>query len=248
MSIYDLPPVYDVIMGPGPCEPFYREQARRSGGPILELACGTGRLTIPVAEERDDVTGLDISPSMLASARGKANEAGVSIQFVKGDMRSFSFERRFGMVFVSCNSLAHLLRAEDMQSCLRAIRTHLLPEGIFVFDIVNPDIVTLGRSFADPVEQDCEMSADEGGGEDLTIRERLTYDPVAQIRTAHWRLLRAGHPDRDLSPLHLRQIFPQELPMLLNAAGLRLDERFGDFEGGRFTAESANQVCVARPV
>ncbi len=77
-SLYDLAEVYDAILPPGPCEPFYREEARRAGGPVLELACGTGRLTVPLAQDGHEVVGLDASTAMLARAREKAAGAGVT--------------------------------------------------------------------------------------------------------------------------------------------------------------------------
>ncbi len=65
VSLYDVPPLYDLVIRPGPCETYYRELARRVGGPVLELACGTGRLTIPIAADGHEVVGLDASPAML---------------------------------------------------------------------------------------------------------------------------------------------------------------------------------------
>jgi SAM-dependent methyltransferase len=75
VALYDEPALYDLVVTPGPCEAFYRELARRTDGPVLELACGTGRLTVPLARDGQEVVGLDASPAMLRAARAKA-EAG----------------------------------------------------------------------------------------------------------------------------------------------------------------------------
>ncbi len=75
-SLYDVADLYDAIVPPGPCEAFYRQEARARGGPVLELACGTGRLTLPLARDGHDVVGLDASEAMLAGARRKAAQAG----------------------------------------------------------------------------------------------------------------------------------------------------------------------------
>ena len=86
--------LYDLAFGPGPCEPFYREEARRAAGPVLELACGTGRLTVPIARDGHEIVGLDASPTMLEAARSKAKQAGVrGATFVRADMRSFALGR-----------------------------------------------------------------------------------------------------------------------------------------------------------
>ena len=71
LALYDVPKLYDLAFGPGPCEPFYREEACRAAGPVLELACGTGRLTVPIAHDGHEIVGLDASPTMLKAARSK---------------------------------------------------------------------------------------------------------------------------------------------------------------------------------
>jgi ubiquinone/menaquinone biosynthesis C-methylase UbiE len=85
--------------------PFYMEEAGRAGGPVLELACGTGRLTIPIAQVGVDIGGLDQCPSMLARARAKASAAGIAIPFVESDCRNFSLERKFALIFMAFNSM-----------------------------------------------------------------------------------------------------------------------------------------------
>src|SRR5215204_5377235 len=86
-TLYDNPILYDCMVRPGPCEAFYRDLARRTGGPILELACGTGRLTVPLASDGHEVVGLDASPAMLRAARDKADAEDLGITFVQADMR-----------------------------------------------------------------------------------------------------------------------------------------------------------------
>ena len=89
LSLYDDPILYDRVVRPGPCEAFYRDLARQTGGPILELACGTGRLTLPLARDGHEVVGLDASPAMLQATQDKADAEGVEIAFVQQDMRAF---------------------------------------------------------------------------------------------------------------------------------------------------------------
>src|SRR5580765_803820 len=108
LSLYDDPILYDHVVRPGPCEAFYRDLARKTGGPILELACGTGRLTIPLARDGYEIVGLDASPAMLRVTQAKADAEDVEITLAYGDMRSFDLGRRFPLVILCCNSLAHL--------------------------------------------------------------------------------------------------------------------------------------------
>lgn len=240
-SIYDLPQIYEIVMPPGPCEAFYRAEAQRAPGPVLELACGTGRLTVPLAVAGVDMVGVDGSPSMLALARRKAAAAGAGgAAFVEADMRSFSLRRRFGLVMVSCNSLAHLTTRDALMACLRRVARHLRPGGLLAFDVVNPRIELLARPVGEV--RTIPTRADDG----IVIEETARYDPVRQVRTAWWRVRRADAPARPLAALELRQIFPQELPLLVEAAGFRLVARYGDFDRGPFTSDSANQVCLAQ--
>ena len=240
LALYEAPELYDLAFGPGPCEPFYREEARRAAGPVLELACGTGRLTVPIARDGHEIVGLDASPTMLEAARSKATKAGVrGATFVRADMRSFALEGRFALVIVSCNSLAHLTTNDDLRACFSRIREHLRPGATVAFDIVNPNVTSLARSASEVVCLDT-VFASQG----ITVRETTNYDPVTQIRTANWRVRQGEQPARTLAPLSLRQIFPQELLLLLEVAGLKLVARYGDFDRGPFSGESPNQLCL----
>ena len=106
---------------------------------MLELACGTGRLTPPLAGDGHEVVGLDASRPMLDAAKRKALRAGVEARFVLGDMHDFDLGQRFGLLVVSCNSLAHLTDAADLRCSLGAVRRHLLPGGVLAFDVVLPN-------------------------------------------------------------------------------------------------------------
>jgi SAM-dependent methyltransferase len=241
-SLYDLADLYDAIVPPGPCEAFYREEARRWGGPVLELACGTGRLTLPLAGDGHEVLGLDASPAMLAAARRKAARAGVRATFVQGDMRSFDLGRRFGLVIVSCNSLAHLTRSEDLRACLKAVRRHLAPKGRLAFDVVLPD----ARLLAQPEATSRRLDLGPNPASAIEAEEQAHYDPVGQVRVAQWRIRRVDGQEQVMAPLVLRQFFPQELPLLLETAGLELVARHGDFARNPLGPWSLNQICLAR--
>jgi SAM-dependent methyltransferase len=242
LALYDVPPLYDLIIQPGPCERFYRDLANRVGGPILELACGTGRLTIPLALDGHEIVGLDASHAMLRSARGKANAEGVEITFVHDDMRSFELDRRFALVIISCNSLAHLTTNEELKSCLHTVARHLDSGGLLAFDIVNPNLRELLR----PQTQSVRLDVGRNPSAAVAVEEVATYDPVQQIRVAQWRILDKTDCSREIAPLRLRVLYPQELPLLLNAAGFELAARYGDFNGNPLSSQSLNQICLAR--
>ncbi len=240
LALYDVPKLYDLAFGPGPCEPFYREEARRAAGSILELACGTGRLTIPIARDGHEIVGLDASLVMLEAARYKAKQAGIrGATFVRADMRFFALGSKFALIIVSCNSLADLTTNDDLKAGFSRIREHLRPGGTVAFDIVNPDVTSLARQASEVVCLDTVL-----GCREISVRETANYDPVTQIRTANWRVRHNGQPARTLSPHRQRLIFPQELLLLLETAGLKLVARYGDFDRGPFSGESLNQICL----
>lgn len=241
-SIYDRAELYDSIVPPGPCEAFYREEARRQRGGVLELACGTGRLTLPLALDGHDVVGLDLSRSMLAAAARKAAENGVQASFALGDMREFYLGRSFGLIIVSCNSLAHLIETEDLRSCLRSVRQHLAPGGVLAFDVVLPDPKLLGS----PDGRTRRLDLGPNPSSAIRAEEVAYYDPVEQVRISQWSIRQSDAQVQTLAPLVLRQFFPRELPLLLEAEGLRLHARYGDFARNPMTPGSLNQICLAR--
>ena len=120
----------------------YRGIAGETGGPILELCCGTGRVAIPLARDGHDVDGLDIMPSMLEALRGhvadEPREVQERIRVLAGDARSFKQDRSYALVIVAFNSLLCIPDFESQCAVLERIAAHLLPEGRLVLDVVNP--------------------------------------------------------------------------------------------------------------
>jgi SAM-dependent methyltransferase len=244
LDLYDDPLFYDRIVRPAAgSEAFYVDEAVRSGGPVLEFACGTGRLLIPIARAGLEVTGVDIMRGMLDRARAKAEEADVAINLVYGDMRGVHLGRRFAMIFLAYNSMLHLASLDDYRALLSSVRRHLTPDGVLVFDIFNPSIRLLARS---PDERTEVGRIDDPELGEVIVESTVEYDAETQVSRGGWHLSAPGRPNFKTIPLHIRSIFPQELPLLLGAGGFRLEERYGDFDRSRFTSESPRQVCVCR--
>jgi SAM-dependent methyltransferase len=117
---------------------FYVEEALRSGGPVLELGVGTGRIAVPVAAAGIEVVGIDTSAGMLEVARERAELAGVSVDLRHGDMRDPPVEGEFALVAIPFRSLLHMETEDDRRAALRAAARHLEPTGRFVFDVFTP--------------------------------------------------------------------------------------------------------------
>ena len=115
---------------------WYRKFAHRTGGPVLELACGTGRLLISIAKEGYEVFGIDLSTNMLRSARERVSQLPLEVQkrirLHNMDMSDFQLDREFGLIFIADNSFRQLKTKEQHLSCLRCVHHHLRPGGKFL--------------------------------------------------------------------------------------------------------------------
>lgn len=115
---------------------FYRDLAHETGGPILEIACGTGRVTLPIARMGYPITGLDIVPGMLAQARRKS--AGLPARWVEGDARSFDLGERFRLIYITGNAFQAFVTNAEQAVLLQCVYAHLADDGLFAFETRNP--------------------------------------------------------------------------------------------------------------
>jgi SAM-dependent methyltransferase len=242
-DFYDYPDLYDALLPVSAHVPFYVDIARQQAGAVLELACGTGLLTVPIAKRGRPTVGLDRSRAMLDAAKRRASADDVPVTFLQGDMRDFALRRDFSLIFVARNSLLHILSTVDLLAVLKAVRRHLAPDGIFAFDIFNPDVRLLARPAGQrfPV-----MEASTSGFGVLSVEATNGYDSATQVNRSTWYISLPERRDAWVVPMVLRSIFPQELPLLLSAAGLELISRFGDLARGPFGPGSRSQVCLCR--
>ncbi len=243
-SIYDHGLEYDALaIGHNAEEEadFYASCVPCSGM-VLELACGTGRLTLPLAERGFLVTGLDNSKAMLDTAKVKAAACGVSPAFLFGDMREFTLDALFDLVFLPNNSLGHLHTLADIQACFASVRRHLSPAGRFVLEMFNPSLPLLLRepNTHYPVAEYVRLD-----GKTATVTETVCYDAAAQILHADWHYQADGEP-ADVRALDLRLFFPQELDALLTLSGFVIEAKYGGFSKSPFSGASRRQVIVCR--
>ena len=247
IPLYRDGPHYDAMVGPLelPDVPFYVDEATRARGPVLELACGTGRLTIPVAQSGADIVGLDQSASMLAHARKKAADAGAEIEWIEADCRTFSLDRKFVLIFMAFNSMQHLHDQVSLAALFANVRKHLAPRGKFVFDVFNPSLAILTR---DPNVRhfDREYEDPHGRGK-ITLEMTAVYDDAAQVNRMKWYFSLPGQKDFQVEQLDVRCFFPQELDLIVRANGFDVDEKFGDFERKPFSSGQMKQILVCHP-
>lgn len=224
--------------------PFWLRQAARTGGPILELACGTGRITLPLAEKGYSITGLDISEGMLSHARAKAAAQGLTIDWALADCREFKLDKQFALIFFPFNSIAHLHDLESLHACFARVREHLAPGGRFVIDIFNPRLDYLTR---DPTQRFPVADYPDPDGQGwVTITETLAYDRASQIGHIKWYYSIGDRQDAVAHELNMRILFPQELDALLSCSGFALEAKYGDYDERPFDSDSPKQLPVCR--
>lgn len=228
---------------------FYADLAEERGGPVLELGCGTGRVSLALAERGVEVLGVDAMAPMLARAEERLAKRPARIRerlsFRRGDLRALRLKRRFPLVIAPFNVFMHLYTRRDVERALATVKRHLRRGGRFAFDVRMPDARELARD-PERVYKAGKVTRPETGRR-YHYRERFAYDPVDQIQTIEMAFVGDGDPlDFHMTPLTHRQFYPAELEALLHYNGFTLLERWGDFERGPLDEASESQVLLCR--
>jgi SAM-dependent methyltransferase len=226
-----------------PDGPFYLSLAQQVGGPVLELGCGTGRITIPLAQQGIDMTGLDIVPDMLVQARNKAGD--LAIQWIEADVRDFHLGRQYSLICAPGCVFEHLLVRTDQEAMLACVHEHLAPDGLFVIStrLPRPELMENTEE-----EQDW-FSYTDKSGRDVKVTGTDYYDPVRQIKheTAYRRWQdAAGKEVVKRARLALRLVYPQEMEALLHYNGFTVLQRYGDWDSGPLSDDSRVIIYVCR--
>jgi SAM-dependent methyltransferase len=231
---------------------FYRALAQEAGGSVLEIACGTGRVTIPIAKLGLSVTGLDIVPGMLAQARSKS--PGLSVRWVEGDARTFALHERFRLIFLTGNAFQAFVANTEQEALLQRVRAHLHDEGLFAFETRNPLLPNLKTraGFFPPLETDSQEkdgpSFNNANGYEVRVATTQVYDHVAQVLhlTSYKRWREGEEEHTKIARTALRYTFPQELAALLHYNGFRIIRQYGDWDLEPLSATSPSIISVCR--
>lgn len=249
--------LYDArgIGWPGELE-FYRGLAAAEGcvgfggASVLEVACGTGRVSLDLAAHGSDVTGLDRSSDMLDAARAKTD--GENPGWSIGDMRTFELKTRFGLVLVPGHSFQFMLTADDQVAALRRIHEHLRPGGLLCVHIDHPEAGWLGSLPAVAGEKEPGPPIVEtASGRSYRLACAWTYEPATQTAVAHqaWERLGPGDAviDRvEMPSMRLHVVGRVEMEHALVCAGFRVEALYGDFARGPFAHASTEMTWLAR--
>jgi len=216
--------------------PFFIERAQ--GGSVLELACGTGRVSLPLAESGARVHGLDLSPQMLCVFREKLSQAVPEVQervtITQGNMAAFALGETFSLVIIPFRSFQALTEEDDIANCLRCVKAHLAPGGRFIVNCFVPRMGMRKWGYPETVSWEREGVVCKSYGERVDPNRQIIY-PVMVYETGGERIE---------EPLTLRYWYPRQLRKRLRQAGFRIVERHGDFEGEAIKRHGGEQIYV----
>ena len=211
--------------------------------PIIELACGTGRLTIPMAKRGFQLIGVDLHEGMLERAKQKAKEHSVSIEFLKQDCTELAIPVKSELVFMTGNSFQHFLTNEAQDALLQSVRHHLVDDGLFIFDTRNPLLDELAA--IDEYEQ---TYSDKSGNQIIEFH-RDEYNSMTQILHCHTeRQIYQGDTliSKEQDGISLRYSFPLEMERMLKENGFEILQAYGDWDKNELNTKSISMVYVCK--
>jgi SAM-dependent methyltransferase len=216
---------------------FFVEAAKESGGPVLEVGCGTGRVLIPTARAGIEITGLDLSAHMLEVCRDRlkaeSEEVHSRIQLSEGDMRGFELGRSFRLVTLPFRPFQHLTSVEDQMACLGCLRRHLTTDGKLILDIFNPMLEALVRTnFGEEVSEEPEFSMPDGRKviRRHKIVSRDVPNQINHVELVHYVTHPDGRQERLVQAFPMRYLFRFEAEHLLARAGFTVEQLYADYD------------------
>ncbi|WP_017813064.1 class I SAM-dependent DNA methyltransferase [Paenibacillus shenyangensis] len=249
---YDQPQLYDEENGSYTEDiAFLRQLAEQVQGPIIDLACGTGRATIPLARAGYPMIGIDIHQGMLDQAKAKSavllKNHHHSIQWLKQDCTSFQLDQRSDFIFTVGNSFQHFLTNEEQDGLLHSVNHHLNPGGWFVFntrfpsaeELLQPETEEYWRSYTDTIT-----------GQQVDVYTISQYDPLEQIQ--HYQNIRRFRETIDHSAdertthIYLRYVYPQEMKRLLRSHGFEVVNCYEDWQKTPLCPTSEHMIYVCK--
>ena len=209
---------------------------------ILELCCGTGRLTLPIAKDGYNISGVDYTSSMLEQAKVKASEGGLEVEFIEADIRTLDLPEKYDLIFIPFNSIHHLYKNEDLFKAFNVVKNHLKEGGLFLLDCFNPNIQFIVEGEKEQKEIAEYTTKD---GREVLIKQTMRYENKTQINRIEWHYFINGEFN-SIQNLDMRVFFPQELDSYLEWIGFNIIHKFGGFEEEAFNDNSEKQIFVCQ--
>lgn len=218
---------------------------------VLELGCGSGRVLEAIAAHGVHATGLELDPAAIEAAHARLDRAPADVKsritLVQGDMARFDLGQRFDRIFIPFNGIYALLTAPRLASCLRSVRAHLLPGGLFAFDAYAADEFHEYTRPEDYPEDRLEAVAEiEHEGEHLEVLEMSRWDRAKQRIDATYVYVAPDGSVRHEQTIGHRYLRRKQLEPALEKAGFELVSVHGDYDGAPFDPSAGLLVVLAR--
>ncbi|MGX1193095.1 class I SAM-dependent methyltransferase [Metabacillus sp. SLBN-84] len=245
---YDEPALYDGENDSYTSDiPLLLKWASLKKGAIIDIACGTGRATIPLARQGHRVTGVDVHKGMLVEARKKSSDLGLEINWVQQDCMDLNLETTADLIYTVGNSFQHFLTNEEQDKLLASVSRHLDPDGIFIFGTRFPGPEEL---ISTTTEEFWKTYEDEVSKLQVDVYCLSSYDAITQIQ--HNTTIRkyknaAGEVVKEKkTAISLRYVFPREMERLLTMNGFKILSVYGDWHENPLTGRSKEMVYVCQ--
>lgn len=227
--------------------PFFLDQLPKRRLSVLELAAGTGRAAIPIAQAGHRIVGVDYDQAMLDVAVRKRDAVGLGegeLSLVHGDLLDLHLGRQFDWVCVFFNTFLAFTTLDEQDRALRAMRRHMRPNGRLWLDIFHPDHARLAPAVTLDLDP-CAFFVPEHDRTVFTKSEiRRSRQPQVQRVTFRYAWFDAhGREHRRKTEFDLTWLFPRELQLLLERNGLRIEEMFGNYDGSPAGAQSPRIIA-----
>ena len=244
---YDAPELYDLLFDSLDFDvPYWLETARTAGGPVLELACGSGRLLLPVLRAGIDIEGIDSNQAMITRLMERAGAEGLTVRAGVADMRDFATGRRYARIFCGFNGFAHCETIPDQLACLRSSLRHLESGGALVLHMSYPGPAYWSEPEGKAV---LEHEAPRPGGGKLQLWDNRTKDVVNQRQSSEVEIWELDASDRPKAvhkfSTSQRWVYRFELELLFRAAGFARWEILGGFDGRPLRAPDDQMIAWA---
>ncbi|GAC1402962.1 MAG: class I SAM-dependent methyltransferase [Ktedonobacteraceae bacterium] len=225
---------------------MYQNFAEASGGTLLELACGSGRVLIPLAQAGYDVVGVDTSALMLALAQQHIQEANVATrcELVQQDMTTLRLGRKFRMAFIALGSFAHIITRKEQQQALATIRTHLSTGGLFMIDISNADARYMEDLGGQVLHQGTWKRHDGTVLTHFVSPASSSERHLLELTHFYDQHSQGGTVQRTAVTTHLYLFERSEMELLLEQAGFAVKDVYGDYDLGPCLLDSPRMIFV----
>jgi ubiquinone/menaquinone biosynthesis C-methylase UbiE len=247
MEKYKNPELYDLEYdGYIKDLPLLLEWAQKKGGPIVDLACGTGRVTIPIAEKDIEMIGIDLNKGMLERAEQKSLEKELQITWSLQDCSNFTLDIMSPFIYMTGNSFQHFLTNESQDDLLRSIHRHLCKDGIFIFGTrfpQNTELITTRTT---------EETYNDKLNRKVTEYYEKVYDPITQI--LHSTSIRKLYSQdkkidtKEKDNISMRFVYPKEMDRLLEQNGYRIVNKYGSWTKETLNSDSLEMIYVCQKI